>query len=146
MGQKVVLIIGCGSGIGEALAESFFDCGCRVIATSRCKGKLSELAEAEITCLPLDVNDSSNIQHVIDEVLRLEGRIDVLVNNAGFGLMGPMMDIGQATCRTGDAPERGRIDHQHRQHFRAGADAVRGRLLRIEGGTARHFRCGPDGA
>jgi short-subunit dehydrogenase len=96
MGQKVVLITGCGSGIGKALAESFFDCGCRVIATGRYIDKLGELAEAGITCLPLDVNDSSNIQNVIHEVLRLAGRIDVLINNAGYGLMGPMMDIDRA--------------------------------------------------
>lgn len=96
MDKKVVFITGCGSGIGKALAESFFECGCRVIATDRYADRLGELAELGMSCLPLDVNDSSNIKKVIDEALRLEGRIDVLINNAGFGLMGPMMDIGQA--------------------------------------------------
>lgn len=95
MSQKVVLITGCGSGIGEALAESFHERGCRVIATDRCPDKLGVLAGTGVACLGLDVNDSENIRKVIDEVLRIEGRVDVLVNNAGFGLMGPMMDIGQ---------------------------------------------------
>ncbi|MFQ4134732.1 SDR family oxidoreductase [Nodosilinea sp. PGN35] len=96
MASPVVLITGCSSGIGKALCQAFHQRGCRVIATSRRLETLDSLKAHSIMTLPLDVRDSAGSQQVIATVLAQEGRIDLLVNNAGFGQFGPLMDLSPA--------------------------------------------------
>lgn len=93
MVPSVVLITGSSSGIGHALCHSFADRGFRVVATARRPESLKSLAAQGMATLPLDVTSTADIQAAIAAVLEQEGRLDVLVNNAGYGLFGPLLDI-----------------------------------------------------
>ena len=93
MNKKVVFITGCSTGIGRALSEEFHRCGFRVIATARRLESLSVLREKGISTHALDVNNKDQVKQVIEAVLHQEKTIDVLVNNAGYGLMGPSIEI-----------------------------------------------------
>lgn len=92
--MPVVLITGCSSGIGRALAEAFKNAGYEVWATARQVEDVAALAAAGFNAVQLDVNDSAALQAL---ALRLEEHgsgLDVLVNNAGYGAMGPLLDGG----------------------------------------------------
>lgn len=87
---KTVLITGCSSGIGRATALHFAREGWQVVATMRnpaVAGELSELSNVLLTAL--DVTDAASIEAAVELTLSRFGRIDALVNNAGFGLFGP---------------------------------------------------------
>ncbi|WP_263377588.1 SDR family oxidoreductase [Granulicella paludicola] len=92
--MRTVLITGASSGIGEATAEYFFEKGWRVCATARSPEKLGAWSTRnEVIRLPLDVANHDSVQFAIAEALRLAGKIDVVVNNAGVGLAGPLEAI-----------------------------------------------------
>lgn len=93
MSSPVVLITGSSSGIGKALCWAFHHQGYRAIATARQLQPLADLKAAGIVTLPLDVTDPIAIQQVTETVLADQGRIDILINNAGFGQFGPLMDL-----------------------------------------------------
>ncbi len=88
----VFLITGCSSGIGRATAAAAAAAGHRVFATGRRPESLAELGPG-IEALPLDVTDGDAIHRVVSDVVARAGRIDVLVNNAGYGQMGTVEDI-----------------------------------------------------
>src|SRR5690606_13479287 len=87
--NKVVWITGASSGIGAETAKAFAAEGAAVILTARNSDKLTAL-QAEIggnsICLTMDVTSNEDVMHVCQEVIERYGKIDVLVNNAGFGL------------------------------------------------------------
>ncbi|MBZ9934773.1 SDR family oxidoreductase [Mesorhizobium sp. BR1-1-16] len=86
---KTVLITGCSSGFGEAAAHHFADRGWNVVATMRRPETGGALAARDgVLVTRLDVEDPSSIEIAIAEAIERFGRIDVLVNNAGFGLFG----------------------------------------------------------
>jgi NAD(P)-dependent dehydrogenase (short-subunit alcohol dehydrogenase family) len=87
----VFLITGCSSGIGRATASGAAAAGHRVFATARRPESIADLAGTEH--LALDVTDPASIRRAVQECLSRAGRIDVLVNNAGYGQMGPVEDI-----------------------------------------------------
>jgi NAD(P)-dependent dehydrogenase (short-subunit alcohol dehydrogenase family) len=89
----VVLITGCSSGLGRALAEEFFRQGHTVFATARCVEDIQDLATLGVITLSLDVTNSSSISAAIHTIVNHTGRIDLLINNAGYGLMGPVVEI-----------------------------------------------------
>lgn len=80
---SVALVTGASSGIGEATAQRLAAAGFKVYGTSR-KGGTQD--GRSFTMLPLDVTSDESVEAAINHVMRLEGRIDVLVNNAGFGV------------------------------------------------------------
>ncbi len=95
MASPVVLITGCSSGIGSALCWAFQSKGYHVVATARQVEQIKNLQSAGMTTMSLDVNDQRAVKKVVDSVLATKGKIDVLVNNAGFGQFGPLIDINQ---------------------------------------------------
>lgn len=88
--NKTVLVTGSSTGIGKSIAAYFQAMGWNVAATMRSPENETELIELEnIKCIRLDVTDESSIKSAIDETISSFGRIDVIVNNAGFGAIGP---------------------------------------------------------
>ncbi|MDN5432001.1 SDR family oxidoreductase [Pseudomonas paracarnis] len=85
-----VLITGCSSGIGRALAEAFKAAGFEVWASARQPDDVAALIAAGFNALQLDVNDSAALQRLSEQW----GELDVLINNAGYGAMGPLLDGG----------------------------------------------------
>ena len=82
--MKVALVTGASSGIGKATAERLAKAGFKVYGTSR-QGAQPEQANS-IKMLQLDVTRDDSVAAAVNELIKLEGRIDLLVNNAGFSL------------------------------------------------------------
>ena len=97
--QKTILITGCSSGIGAALAREFGKRGHRVYATARRAEALAALEAEGIRGLELDVNDDSSIARALDTVSREAGCLDLLVNNAGFSQVGAVIDLTREDLR-----------------------------------------------
>lgn len=89
--SKTILITGSSSGIGKAAAKRFAEKGWNVIATMRTPEKETELTELEnVTVAQLDVQDVDNLQNKIDSFIEQAGGIDVVLNNAGYAIYGPL--------------------------------------------------------
>lgn len=86
--QKVVLITGVSSGIGEASARALAKAGYRVFGGVRTPEKVRAAPGVEL--VRLDVRDEASVQAAVAEVLQRGHRIDVLINNAGVSLVGPV--------------------------------------------------------
>jgi NAD(P)-dependent dehydrogenase (short-subunit alcohol dehydrogenase family) len=98
--QQVILITGCSSGIGRATAGEAASRGHAVFASSRDPQSLEGLkGDKGIRTLPLDVADPANIRGAVSEVLAQAGRLDALVNNAGYGQMGAVEDLSAEEWR-----------------------------------------------
>jgi NAD(P)-dependent dehydrogenase (short-subunit alcohol dehydrogenase family) len=80
---SIALVTGASSGIGESTAKRLATAGYKVYGTSR-RGAHS--GQRSFAMLPLDVTSDESVEAVVKELIRLEGRIDLLVNNAGFGV------------------------------------------------------------
>lgn len=99
--KQVILITGCSTGIGRALAAELHRRGQRVFATARdvraldAPGSSGAGAGHQLACekLSLDVTDDGSVTRAVREVLARAGRIDMLVNNAGFNLIGPLAEV-----------------------------------------------------
>jgi len=97
--SPVWFITGCSSGLGLALATAALARGDRVVATARDPGRLQALGQAHpATCqtLALDVTRPDQVEAAIPAALAAFGRIDVLVNNAGVGLVGAIEETTDA--------------------------------------------------
>ncbi|MBG0843964.1 SDR family oxidoreductase [Pseudomonas chengduensis] len=94
MPQPSVLITGCSSGIGRALADAFKAGGYAVWATARKANDLTALEQAGFNAVQLDVNDGQALQQLSARLSKEIGGLDVLINNAGYGAMGPLLDGG----------------------------------------------------
>jgi len=97
--QKNILITGCSSGIGAALAREFRKKGHRVYATARRRESLALLEAEGIHALALDVNDDASIAGAFEAVAREAGQLDLLVNNAGFSQVGAVVDLTRDDLR-----------------------------------------------
>ena len=88
--SKVILITGGSSRIGKSIGEFLTQKGYTVYGTSRNPDKVKETT---FPLLTLDVRDVNSIQHAVAILLEKEGRLDVLINNAGVGITGPLEEI-----------------------------------------------------
>jgi NADP-dependent 3-hydroxy acid dehydrogenase YdfG len=91
--KQVVLVTGCSTGIGRALARELQARGHRPFATARRLESIADLAAAGIDTVRLDVTDGESIDAAVRAVVERAGRIDVLVNNAGVNTFGPMAEL-----------------------------------------------------
>lgn len=98
--NQVVLITGCSSGIGKALAREFARQGHRVLATARSPESLEDLKGEKIRTARLDVTDPASIESVVKGAMNLVGPIDIVVNNAGYALIGPVAELDLDELRT----------------------------------------------
>jgi len=80
---SIALVTGASSGIGEATAKRLAMAGYKVYGTSR---RGAQPGQRSFAMLPLDVTSDESVEAAVRELIRLEGRIDLLVNNAGFGV------------------------------------------------------------
>jgi len=93
--KKTIFITGASSGLGKATAKSFHENGWNVIATMRKPENETELTALEnVKVLELDVTNSKQITTVINQILLTEN-VDVVLNNAGYGLIGPLESFSE---------------------------------------------------
>jgi len=97
---RMVLITGCSSGIGYAVAVGLRARGWRVFATARKVDDVARLAAEGFDALRLDLDDSASINAAVDALLAATGgRLDALFNNGGFGQVGAVEDLTRAALR-----------------------------------------------
>jgi NAD(P)-dependent dehydrogenase (short-subunit alcohol dehydrogenase family) len=100
--QKNWLITGCSTGFGRALAEKALARGDRVAVTARRTESISGLCAQypeTALCLALDVTDSDSVGKAVDAAFSAFDRIDVLVNNAGYGIQGAVEEVSEEQIR-----------------------------------------------
>ena len=93
--KKVWFITGCSKGLGKSLTETILKAGHIAVVTSRSKQSLVDLVDAwgtNVYPIQLNVSDPIQIKHVVDDVMGKFGRIDFLVNNAGYGYFSSLED------------------------------------------------------
>ncbi len=95
--SKVWFITGAGSGIGAGTAKAALKAGDRVVATGRnvqkVRDALREVAGDDLHVLPLDVSDEAQVTMVVDQAVKKFGRIDVVLNTAGYSLLGNFEEL-----------------------------------------------------
>lgn len=100
--SKVWFITGAGRGFGREFAKNALDRGDRVAATVRDAAAISDLVEQygdNVLALTLDVTDEAAVRRAVDEAVARFGRLDVVVNNAGYGLFGAVEEISTQQLR-----------------------------------------------
>ncbi|MCQ2325779.1 MAG: oxidoreductase [Paludibacteraceae bacterium] len=93
MKQQVILITGGSSGIGYETAKSLAEQGHIVYAAARRVERMEPLREFGVHPLSMDVTDETSMQMAVSTLLSEQGRIDVLINNAGYGSLGAVENV-----------------------------------------------------
>lgn len=91
--KKIILITGASSGMGKETAKSLIQKGHTVYTAARRIDQMQDLKNMGGYPIQMDITKEEDIQNVVDTIIRREGRIDVLWNNAGFGLYGSVEDV-----------------------------------------------------
>jgi short-subunit dehydrogenase len=99
MTNKVVLITGASSGMGKETAKVLAKQGLKVYAGARHLEKMNDLKKLGIVPIAMDVSKHGDNKKAVGQIISNEGRIDVLINNAGFGLYGPVEVISMEDAR-----------------------------------------------
>lgn len=94
LGDRVIVITGASSGFGESIARACVQAGARVALVARSADRLDQLAYElggpdHALVVPTDVTDTAAVARMAEQVLAHYGRVDVLVNNAGYGVLDP---------------------------------------------------------
>jgi short-subunit dehydrogenase len=96
---KVALVTGASSGIGADAALRLKEAGYTVYGAARRTERMSGLQDAGVEVLSLDVTDDDSIRTAVDAIIHQSGRIDLLVNNAGYGSYGSIEDVPMDEAR-----------------------------------------------
>ena len=110
--QKVWFITGTSTGFGRLLAEEVLKAGRRVIATARKVEQIGDLAGKypdTARVFALDVTKPAQIEAVAKDAIAAFGRVDVLVNNAGYGIAGGIEEATEAEVTTAPRVRRGSV-------------------------------------
>ena len=105
LAEQVVIITGASSGIGEATARRLARAGAKLVISARRADRLEALARdldpsgQRVLAVAADVTDEAGRRRLVDETLTRHGRIDALVNNAGYGTRGPIELVPVALIR-----------------------------------------------
>ena len=102
MSQKVYFITGCSTGLGRGFAEYFLKANQKVVVTARDVTKVSSFEQQypdTALALSLDVTDDSSVNEAVSRAVKQFGRIDVLINNAGYGQFGTVEEISKENIR-----------------------------------------------
>ena len=91
--RPVVLLTGASSGIGYDVAPLLVRYGYTVYGAARRVEKIEELASEGVKALSMDVTDEASMEAAVQQIIDAEGRIDVLINNAGYGSYGAIEDV-----------------------------------------------------
>jgi NAD(P)-dependent dehydrogenase (short-subunit alcohol dehydrogenase family) len=91
---KTAVVTGASSGMGRAIAQRLIKDGYRVFVAARGVEKMNDLVRQGAIAIKMDISKSEDIEAAAQTILSQAGTVDVLVNNAGYGLFGAMEDIG----------------------------------------------------
>ena len=97
--EKIILITGASSGIGYDTALALARQGHKVYAAARRMEKMEPLREEGIATIRMDVTDETSMTEGIKTIMEAEGRIDVLINNAGYGYFGAIENVSMEEAR-----------------------------------------------
>lgn len=100
--RRTWFVTGCSSGLGRALCERLLERGERVVATARDITRIANLRERyadRAVLLKLDITDNASVAAAVRAALALDGGIDVLVNNAGYGLVGALEEVDETAVK-----------------------------------------------
>jgi NAD(P)-dependent dehydrogenase (short-subunit alcohol dehydrogenase family) len=126
--SKTWFVTGTSSGLGRMMAERLLDRGDRVVATLRRNDALADLQQKHpdrLDVMRLDLTNTEDIRATVDQAFRRSGRIDVVVSNAGYGLVGAAEELTDT-----------QIDHQIATNLTGSIQLIRAVLpqLRQQGG------------
>ena len=91
--SKIVLITGASSGMGKATAQLLLRKGYKVYGAARRIEKMNDLKQEGGELLKMDMTDNQSMISGVEEIIKNEGHLDILINNAGFGLYGAIEDV-----------------------------------------------------
>lgn len=97
--QQIILLTGASSGIGYDTAEALAKQGHKVYAAARRVERMEPLCQFGVVPLQMDVTDEESMQRGVQAILDREGRIDVLINNAGYGYFGAVENVPMDDAR-----------------------------------------------
>lgn len=98
--DKIALVTGGSSGIGEAIAQSLIEAGAKVAITGRNVDRLNAAAKRlGAHAIQADVSNEADVRRTMEEVLAKFGRLDILINNAGLGTFKPLVEMELADMR-----------------------------------------------
>lgn len=97
--EKVVLVTGASSGMGETTAILLSQQGYKVYGAARRTDKMKSLESKGITVIALDLTEDTSIVKCVETIIQKEGRIDILINNAGYGSYGAVEDVSLDEAR-----------------------------------------------
>ncbi|WP_114937634.1 oxidoreductase [Mucilaginibacter endophyticus] len=97
--KKTVLVTGASSGMGKETAKLLAQNGYKVYAAARRLEQMDDLKPLGIATLKMDVSDEQSMINGVDEIFKAEGKIDILINNAGFGQYGAIEEVDLKDAR-----------------------------------------------
>lgn len=97
--SKVVLVTGASAGIGKETAKLLQEEGYIVYGAARRLDKMIDLKKLGVKILTMDVTDETSMVQGVERIIEAEGKIDILINNAGFGSYGALEDVSLADAR-----------------------------------------------